>query len=185
MGDVTYLLHRWREGDRGAEQELFAVVMPNLLRLAQHFMQGERKGHSLAANDLVNEIYIKLVAAKDRDWQTRGHFFAYAARAMRCYLIDHWRARPDVEFVRIEGMEEILRAGSIQIQQALTVDKLLNELADSQPEWCRLVELKYFLGLTDMQAAEALGLKLRTMQRMWREVRRWLFEHRQETTVKK
>lgn len=184
MGDITYLLHQWREGDRAAEQELFALVTPNLRRLAQYLMQRERKGHTLGPNDLVNEVYIKLVAAKDRDWQNRGHFFALAARAMRRYLIDYARGRPDAEFVAIDGMEEILPAGSVKIHMAVTVDKLLNELSESHPEWCQLVEVKYFLGLTDEEAAETLGLKLRTMQRMWRDARRWLFERMGEAEVR-
>ncbi len=96
---------------------------------------------------------------------------------MRRYLIDCARKRPDAEFVAIEGMEDFLPADSARVELALTVDKLLNELAESKPEWCQLVEVKYFLGLTDEEAAETLGIKVRTMQRMWRDTRRWLFEH--------
>ena len=177
MGDITHLLHQWREGDRIAENELFSLVTPNLHRLAHYLMKGERKDHTLQPTDLVNQIYIKLVAAKDRDWQNRSHFFALAARAMRRYLIDHARGRPDAEFVAMEGMEDFLPANSAKIDLALTVDKLLNQLSDIKPEWCMLVEVKYFLGLTDEEAAEALGIKLRTMQRMWRDARRWLFEN--------
>ena len=98
MGDITELLHKWREGSRDAEKELFALVLPKLRRLAQHLMKDE-KGHSLQATELVDQVYFRLVAAKDRDWQNRGHFFAIAARAMRRYLIDHARGRPDAEFV--------------------------------------------------------------------------------------
>jgi len=177
VGDITLLLQQWRDGDCGAEHELFALVTPNLRRLAHHLMKGERKGHSLQATELVDQIYIKLVAAKDRDWQNRSHFFALAARAMRRYLIDHARGRPAGEFVAIEGMEDFLPADSAKIDLALTVDELLNGLAEAKPEWCQLVELKYFLGLSDEEAAETLGIKLRTLQRMWRDARRWLFEH--------
>ena len=178
MGDITHLLHQWREGDRVAEHELFSLVTPNLQRLAHYLMKGERKDHTLQPTELVNQLYIKLVAAKDRDWQNRSHFFALAARAMRRYLIDHARGRPkDAEFVALAGLEDFLPANSAKLDLALTVDKLLNQLADTKPEWCMLVEVKYFLGLTDEEAAEALGIKLRTMQRMWRDARRWLFEH--------
>ena len=180
MGDITLLLEQWRDGDRDAEQELFALVTPNLRKLAHFLMKGERKGHSLEATDLVNQIYIKLVAARDRDWQNRGHFFALAARAMRRYLIDHARGRPAAQFVAIEGMEDFLPADGAKIDLALTVDKLLNELAESKVEWCQLVELKYFLGLTDAEAGEALGINVRTIQRRWRDARRWLFEHAAE-----
>jgi RNA polymerase sigma factor (TIGR02999 family) len=175
-GDITQLLHQWSEGNRSAENELFALVLPNLRRLAHHLMKGERKGHSLQATELVDQIYLRLVSAKNRDWQNRQHFFAIAARAMRRYLIDHARGRPNAEFVAIEGIENLLPASSAQLDVAVTIDRLLEQLAKTKPEWCTLVEVKYFLGLTDEEAAEMLGLKIRTMQRMWRDARQWLFE---------
>jgi RNA polymerase sigma-70 factor (ECF subfamily) len=178
MGDITHLLQQWREGDRVAEHELFSLVTPNLRKLAHYLMKGERKGHTMQPTDLVNQVYLKLVAAKDRDWQNRSHFFALAARAMRRHLIDYARARPKgAEFVALDGIEDFLPATTAHVDLALTVDQLLNQLAESKPEWCALVEVKYFLGLTDEEAAETLGIKLRSMQRMWRDARRWLFEH--------
>src|SRR2546430_9205793 len=95
-----------------------------------------------------------MVAAKDRDWQNRQHFFAIAARAMRRYLIDHARGRPNAEFIALEGIENLLPASSAKLELAVTVDRLLEELAKTKPEWCTLVEVKYFLGLTDEEAAE-------------------------------
>ncbi len=179
MGDITRLLHQWRRGSPQAENELFELVMPDLRRLAHYLMKGERPDHTLQATELVDQIYIRLVSAKDRDWQNRRHFFAIAARAMRRYLIDHARGRPDAEFVAIEGMGDFRRPDSGKVDLAITVDKLLNELADTKPDWCGLVEVKYFLGLSDEEAAEVLGLKLRTMQRMWLDARQWLFEQMQ------
>ena len=173
--EVTELLHRWRQGDRAAENELFELVLPNLRRLAHYFMKRERPGHPLQPTELVDQIYFKLVAAKDRDWRNRRHFFAIAARAMRRYLIDHARGRPDAEFVALEGIEDFLPASSPRVDVALTVDRLLNGLGEVNPDWCMVVEMKYFLGLTDEEAAEAMGIKLRTMQRMWSDARHWLF----------
>jgi len=95
---------------------------------------------------------------------------------MRRYLIDHARGRPDAEIVALEGIQNLLPADSAKLDLALNVDRLLNEMAAVKPEWCTLVEVKYFLGLNDDEAAEALGLKLRSMQRMWHEARQWLFE---------
>jgi DNA-directed RNA polymerase specialized sigma24 family protein len=95
---------------------------------------------------------------------------------MRRYLIDHARGRPDAEFIAIDGMENFPHADGAQVELAIEVDRLLNELAATNPEWCNLVELKYFLGLTDEEAADVLGIKLRSMQRMWRDAREWLFE---------
>jgi RNA polymerase sigma-70 factor (ECF subfamily) len=176
MAEITQLLHQWREGSREAENELFALVLPNLRRLAHYLMKGERKGHSLQATELVDQVYFRLVDAKDRDWENRRHFFAIAGRAMRRHLIDHARGRPDAEFVALDGFQNLLAADSAKVDLAITVDRLLEQLAATKPEWCTLVEVKYFLGLTDEEAAEALGLKLRTMQRMWLDARKWLFE---------
>src|SRR5689334_3694584 len=107
-GDITELLQKWREGSREAENELFALVLPNLRRLAHYLMSRERKGHTLQPTELVDQIYLRLVAAKDRDWRNRQHFFAIAARAMRRYLIDYARGRPDAEFISLDGIDNIL-----------------------------------------------------------------------------
>src|SRR5208282_502954 len=115
MGDITHLLHQWREGSREAENQLFSLVLPNLRRFAHYLMQRERKDHSMQATELVDEIYFRMVAAKERDWQSRKHFFAIAARAMRRYLIDHARGRPSGEFVALEGFENLLPADSGKI----------------------------------------------------------------------
>jgi RNA polymerase sigma factor (TIGR02999 family) len=174
-GEITLLLHQWRAGNREAENQLFTLVLPNLRRLAHYLMQRERKDHSLQATELVDQIYFRMVAAKERDWQNRKHFFAIAARAMRRYLIDHARGRPSAEFVALEGFENILPADSRKVDLAITVDRLLDELAETKPDWSMLVEMKFFLGLTDEEAAEAMGVKLRTMQRTWSDARRWLY----------
>ena len=182
--DITDLLRRWGEGSPDAENDLFAVVLPNLRRLAQYFMKGERKGHTLQATELVNEVYFKLVAAKDRDWRSRQHFFAIAARAMRRYLIDHARGRLRKEFVALSSLEDMLRADGANVDTALMIDGLLDQLSETKPDWCTVVELKFFLGLTDEEAADMLGMKLRTMQRMWRDARIWLFEQMEAGRVR-
>jgi len=175
-GDVTQLLREWRNGNAQAENLLFELVHGDLKRLAHFRMKGERKGGPLQTTELVDQIYIRLVAAKDRDWQNRQHFFAIAGRAMRHYLIDLARGRPDAEVIGLENLEQFLPAGSAKVDFAITVGKLLDQLEKTNPEWCNLVELKFFLGLTDEEAADVLGIKLRSMQRMWHEARRWLFE---------
>src|SRR5580693_3146544 len=114
-GEITLLLHQWREGRREAENQLFTLAFPNLRRLAHYLMQRERKDHSLQATELIGQIYFRMVAAQDRDWQNRQHFFAIAARAMRRYLIDHARGRPSAQFTAIEGIEALLPAQSEKI----------------------------------------------------------------------
>jgi RNA polymerase sigma factor (TIGR02999 family) len=174
-GDITGLLHRWKDGSVEAENELFRTVMPELQKLARYFMQRERGDHSLHSSDLIDQIYFKLVAAKKRDWQNRQHFFALAARAMRRFLIDYARNRGKRRFVPLPEVEAALAVDVSKADLALTIDKLLDELERTQPELCSVVELKFFLGLTDEEAANALGLKLRTFQRMWQDARQWLF----------
>jgi RNA polymerase sigma factor (TIGR02999 family) len=173
--EITLLLRQWREGNREAEDQLFTLVMPNLRRLAHYLMLRERRDHSMQATELIGQTYLRMVAARDRDWHNRKHFFAIAARAMRRYLIDHARGRPSAQFVALQGFENILPADSGRIDLAITVDRLLDDLAETKPEWSMLVEMKFFLGLTDEEAAEAMGVKLRTMQRTWSDARRWLF----------
>jgi RNA polymerase sigma factor (TIGR02999 family) len=176
QGDITDLLNRWGQGDAVAENELFTRVFPKLRGLARYMLKGERRGHTLQSVDLVHQIYLKMVVSKDRDWQSRQHFFAIAARAMRRYLIDYARGRPNADFIALDGIKHLLPADSAKISLALTVDQLLDRLGETKPEWSALVEMKFFLGLTDEEAAEALGMKLRSMQRQWKDARNWLFE---------
>lgn len=185
IGDVTLLLNEWRAGSHTAENQLFALVLPDLRRLAHYLMKCERKGHTLQATELVDQIYVRLVAAKDRDWRNRQHFFAIAARAMRRYLIDHARGRPDVKFVGLDDVEKLFLSDKVKLDVAVTVDRLLEQLAEFQPTWCTLVEMKYFLGLTDEEASEMLGMKLRSTQRMWRDARQWLFERMESGDAQK
>ncbi len=175
-GDITQLLRAWGEGSPDAENQLFELVHGDLRRLAHFRMKGERKGGALQTTELVDQIYIRLVTAKNRDWQSRQHFFAIAGRAMRRYLIDLARGRPDAELVRLTNLEQLVPERSAKVDLAITVGKLLDELEETNAEWCKAVELKFFLGLNDEEAADVLGVSVRTMQRMWHDARRWLFE---------
>lgn len=175
-GQITQLLQKWKEGSVAAEDELFRLVMPDLRRFARYLLKGERKGYSLQSGDLVDQIYIRLVASRDRDWRSRRHFFAISARAMRRYLIDRFRARPKVDFVHLDHAA-LAPAGKRNAPElALAIDRMLVDLDGHDPELCSIVELKAFLGLTDPEAAGALGLPLRTFQRRWQDARRWIFE---------
>lgn len=175
-GEITRLLREWRDGSSEAENELFERVYTDLHRLARLRLKNERKGGSLQSTELVDQIYMRLVAAKDRDWQNRQHFFAIAGRAMRHYLIDQARARPDVDIIGLDNLEQVLPGQSGKVHNAVVLAAVLEDLEKANPAWCNLVELKFFLGLTDEEAADVLGMKLRSMQRMWRDARRWLFE---------
>src|SRR5438552_8243627 len=174
--EITQLLHRWRGGDLEAENRLFEAVLPELRTLAARYLRRERNGHTLQPTALVNEAFLRLAAAKNIDWQDRGHFYALAARMMRRYLIDHARSRPTVEFMRMEGVPERILGNHTPLELAIAIDCLLDELEKKSQQRRAVVELKFFLGLTDEEAAEALNLKLHTLQREWYRARKWLFE---------
>jgi len=174
--DITGLIHLWQTGDRDAETRLFEIVLPDLRRIAHSLMRRERRDHTLQATELVSQIYVKLVMAKDRTWTNRGHFFALAARAMRNYLVDYARRRPNAEFMPIDSMPfDRLPALRRDPDSLLNLNRLLEQLAFEDPEACSIVELKYFLGVSDAEAAEILGIKLRSLQRRWQDARRWLY----------
>jgi RNA polymerase sigma factor (TIGR02999 family) len=176
-GEVTELLHRSQRGDKAAEERLFEIVTPRLLRIARHLISGERKGHSLRPTVLVNEIYIRF-AGMNVNWRDRQHFFRLAARAMRRYLIDYFRKYNKRQrlLLPLDGLDVMIPDNPQSRESALTIDQLLAELETLSPEQCMVVEVKFYLGLTDEEAAEALHMPLRTVQRKWLEARLWLFK---------
>lgn len=175
-GEVTQLLQQWRTGDRQAESRLFELLMPDLRKIAGRCFRGERPGHTLQVTVLVNEAFVRLARAKNIDWRDRGHFFALAARIMRRYLIDYARSRPSVQFLPMEGFPERILGVHTPLDLAITIDVLLNALEKESPQRRAVVELKFFLGMTDEEAADALSLSLHTLQREWYRARRWLFQ---------
>jgi RNA polymerase sigma factor (TIGR02999 family) len=172
--DITQLLKKWGKGNHEAGNELFALVVPNLRRIAQYLLKGERRGGYPEAMELVNQTYLRL--HRYRGWRDRQHFFAFAARAMRQYLIDCWRARRHWELVSLEEAGELASRDCFELQLLISVSCLLDQLAEKNPEWCLLVQLKCLFGLTDTEVAERMCIKLRTMQRMWVGARHWLCE---------
>jgi RNA polymerase sigma factor (TIGR02999 family) len=174
--EITQLLRRWRSGDGAAEARLFDLLMPDLHRIAACCFRSERPGHTLQPTALVNEGFLRLAAAKGIEWQDRGHFFVIAARIMRRCLIDHARSRPAAEFLSLEGLAEGVLAQRNPLELAIAIDSLLEEMAAEHPQRCSVVEMKFFLGMTDAEAADLLGLSLHTLQREWFRARRWLFE---------
>lgn len=175
-GEVTALLRAWSAGDHSVESRLFEVIQPDLRRLAQNFFRREAPGHTLQPSALLNEAYLRLIHARERDWENRRHFFAIAARIMRRLLIDHARGKPVAQMVGLEQAAELMRNRPSQVEEALAIDLLLDDLEKQHPELCQIVEMRFFLGLTEEEAAEAIGVTLRTVQRRYADARRWLFE---------
>jgi RNA polymerase sigma factor (TIGR02999 family) len=173
---ITHCLHEWRSGSREAENKLFGLVFPNLCRLASYILRAERGTHDLEPRDLVNQAYLRLAAAKDRDWQGRRHFFAVALLAMRRHVIDCARKRRKVQSVALEDEAKASVHDSADLDVMIRVRNLLDQLALISPNWRLIVELKYYVGLTDRETAERMGIKLRTMQRTLTAVRQWLRE---------
>jgi RNA polymerase sigma factor (TIGR02999 family) len=174
--EITRLLHLWQAGDRDAEAELFELLMPELRRMAKRHFYGERPGHTLQPTALVNEAFCRLSRSKHIEWQDRSHFFAIAGRVMRRYLIDHARRRPEVNFIPLDSIPEELLAGRSRTDVVFQMDALLDKLEKEYPQWCKVVELKFFLGLTDGEAAQVLQISLHTLQRHWYRARRWLYD---------
>ena len=159
------------------EARLFELVVPDLHRMAEYLMRRERSDHSIQPTALLDEAYCRLVKARARNWENRQHFFRFAGRIMRHFLIDYARRRPKEEFVPIDRIEQWLCASDDMLEQAAVIDDLLSRLESSHPDWCTIVELKFFVGFSDQETAEALRVPLRTMQRKFGDARRWLFEN--------
>jgi RNA polymerase sigma-70 factor, ECF subfamily len=175
-GEITALLKQWQTGDRRIESQLFGLLMPDLHQIAERCFRKERPGNTLQPTALVNEAFLRLAKSKNIDWQDRGHFYAISARVMRRYLIDHARQRPDIVFLPMDGLPERVLGRHTPIDLAIAVDRLLEELELESPQRREVVELKFFLGMTDTEAAESLNMSLHTLQREWYRARRWLFE---------
>jgi RNA polymerase sigma factor (TIGR02999 family) len=166
---VTDLLLQVRQGTPEAVDRLFSLVYPQLRRIAHRQLRGERPGHTLGTTGLVHEAYLKLVDQSRIDWQDRGHFFAMAARAMRQILVDY--ARRYRAQRRGGGMQRVALTDSHAVEEQaelmLAVHEALGRLAGVSERLSRVVECRYFAGLTDDETALALGVSARTVERDW------------------
>jgi RNA polymerase sigma-70 factor (ECF subfamily) len=175
--DITGLLGELRAGKKEAESQLVAAVYPELRRIAGRYLRGERPGHTLQATALVNEAYLQLVGQMDKDWQNRSHFFAVAAQLMRRILVDYARQRKAVKREggrhRVE-FTDALAISEDRLDEVLLIDAALTKLAEWDPRQCRVVELRFFSGLTEDEVAEVLGIAPRTVKRDWNVAKAWL-----------
>jgi RNA polymerase sigma-70 factor, ECF subfamily len=184
-GDVTALLLELGEGREAAREELIPLVYEELRRIAGRSFGRERSGHTLQPTALVHEVYQKLVDQQRVQWKNRNHFFAVAASLMRRILVDHARKRDaqrrggGAERVALEEGNEVAAPG-LDVDM-LALDAALSELAAFDPGQARIVELRFFAGLSVVETAEALGSSRATVQRDWAMARAWL--HRKLTAA--
>ena len=177
--EITGLLEQLRSGDGKAATRLMDLVYPELRRLAQRYMRRERPNHTLQATALVHEAYLRLFGSGPMEWQNRAHFFAVAAQQMRRILVDHARtldARKrgggDIK-VSLEDAKEL----SVKPDQDLVaLDETLKRLEALDSRAARVVELRFFGGLTEKEAAEVMGVSVATLKRDWEFARAWLFD---------
>lgn len=180
-GEVTRLLLAMRDGRPDAAPELLNLVYDELRRLAASYMRRERPDHTLQATALVHEAYLKL-AGQEATWRNRAHFFAVAAQAMRRILVDHARAGKAEKRGGAQAkvpINEAVLTGSLLVSSAnsgelLRVDEALTELTEFDARLARVVELRYFAGLSVQETAEVMGCGTRTVNRDWRTAQAWL-----------
>ncbi|MBX3174004.1 MAG: sigma-70 family RNA polymerase sigma factor [Gemmatimonadaceae bacterium] len=178
-GDVTQLLAAARGGDAGALDALFPLVYAELHRAAELLLNREAQGHTLQATALVHEAYLKMSRGGAPDAEGTAHFLGIAARAMRQILVDHARRRKTAKRGRGEvfvtlGDHAAADAPEADAEQLVALDEALTELAKMDDRLGRVVELRFFGGLTEEQTAAALGVTSRTVQRDWAKARAWL-----------
>ena len=178
MSEVTQILDQIQQGNRAAASELLPLVYAELRRLAVHRMSKEQPGLTLQPTALVHEAYIRLVGDAAVKWDGRAHFFAAAAEAMRRILIENARRRNSLKQGGNVSQRELADDDAIVIfdntDELLDLDAALTKLAVTEPELARLVELRYFAGLTVEEAAQAMGISARTVKRNWAFARAWL-----------
>jgi RNA polymerase sigma factor (TIGR02999 family) len=175
--DISMLLRAWSDGDQNALEKLTPVVYDELHSLARRYMRRERPGHSLQTSALVNEAYMRLVDYKRMQWQDRAHFFAVSSQVMRRILVDHSRRHNlkrggDVHHVSLEQAAII---GGDQDVDLVALDRALNALARIDPRKMRVVEMRFFGGLSIEETAEVLKVSPITVKREWRAARAWLY----------
>jgi RNA polymerase sigma-70 factor (ECF subfamily) len=173
---VTGILLKWREGDEAALDELVPIVHDELRRIARRCMAGQRVGHSLQATALVNEAYLRLIGAQQVDWQNRVHFLAVSARLMRRILVDFARAK---NYQKRGGGEHAITLDEALVvvepgRDLVALDEALDALAKMDERKARVVEMRFFGGLSVEETAAALDVSPDTVMRDWRIAKAWL-----------
>jgi RNA polymerase sigma-70 factor (ECF subfamily) len=175
--DITRLLIEWGEGNQDALDRLMPAVYTELQRIASRYLKHERRSHTLETSALAHEAYLRLIDQKRVQWQNRAHFFAIAAQMMRRILVDHARALQSSK--RGGGalklsLDDVPEVSEERADELVALDDALKALAELDPKKSRLVELRFFGGLTNEQMSEVLGISTPTITRHWRAAKAWL-----------
>jgi RNA polymerase sigma factor (TIGR02999 family) len=174
---VSRLLADWASGDAAARERLVPIVYEELRRLAHHYMRAERDGHTLQTTALVNEVYLRLAGIDGLRWRDRAHFFAMAATLMRRVLVDYARQRDRDKRgggVSVTSLDDNVIASQPAVD-VVALDGALERLAAVDPQQSRVVELRFFAGLSVKETAEALGISPATVKRDWATAKLWLY----------
>lgn len=182
---VTELLLRWKGGDQKSLEDLLPLVYSELRRLARHHLRGERSDHTLQSTALVHEAYLRLVKPAPLRVESRSHFFALASQLMREILVDHARSRKAGKRaggsrLTLDEAAELSRSKDVDV---LALDDALNELSKMSPRQSRIVELRFFGGLSIEQTSEFLGVSSATVEREWTVARAWLYREINRTGI--
>jgi RNA polymerase sigma factor (TIGR02999 family) len=175
--EVTELLQAWSAGDREALERLTPIVHAELHRIAKRYMGRERAGHTLQTTALVNEAYVRLIDWKNVRWQNRAHFFGVSAQLMRRILVDFARRRPHLKNVEIRhvAIDEAFIVPAQRDADLVALDEAITALAEIDERKARIVELRFFGGLSFEEAAEVMNLSKITIVREWNKAKVWLF----------
>ena len=179
-GEVTALLRAWGQGDAAALKQLTPIVYEELHGLARLYRRRERTGNSLQATELLNEAYLRLLNVRETEWQDRAHFFAMSARLMRHILVDAARKRARRGGGKLVGhssaidLDAFPDLASAKGREAIALDDALNALEKIDPRKVRVIELRYFAGLTAEETAEVLKISPNSVLRDWRLAKSWL-----------
>ncbi len=175
--EVTQLLQKWSDGDLEALEKLTPAIYSELYRIAKRYMNRERDGHTLQTTALVNEAYMRLIDWKTAKWENRAHFFGVSAQLMRRILVDFARKRPKVneEIVHHVLLDEAFEVADEKDADLVALDDALNELAKFDERKAKIVELKFFGGLSVDETAEVLKISGITVMREWQKAKAWLY----------
>lgn len=175
--EITELLQKWSGGDQAALEELTPVIYAELHRIAGNYMKRERKGHTLQTSALVNEAYVRLIDWKTAKWENRAHFYGVSAQLMRRILVDFARKRPKLEndVVCHVSLEEALTVTTERGADLVALDESLNRLAQFDERKAKIVELKFFGGLSVEETAEVVKISSVTVMREWQKAKAWLY----------